>query len=143
MSGESADVAKSDRDARLCIALHDVAPATWPQCVRLLDLVDALGAPPVTLLVVPDWHAQGRIDAAAEFCRAIDSAAPFREPITELVNGTFGVLAASSPCFRQGAASFPRPRREFRGLVRRYGALLLTMIKKVLIAAISFASLCQ
>jgi len=58
---------------RLCIAVHDVAPATWPQCVRLLDLVDALGAPPVTLLVVPDWHAQGRIDAAPKFCRAIDA----------------------------------------------------------------------
>jgi len=59
--------------AHLCIALHDVAPATWPQCARLLDLVDALGAPPLTLLVVPDWHAQGRIDAAPEFRRAIDA----------------------------------------------------------------------
>lgn len=59
--------------ARLCIAMHDVAPATWPQCARLLDLVDALDAPPVTLLVVPDWHAQGRIDAAPEFRRAIDA----------------------------------------------------------------------
>jgi predicted deacetylase len=56
---------------RLCIALHDVAPATWPQCARLLDLVDALGAPPVTLLVVPDWHGQGRIQAAPAFLRAI------------------------------------------------------------------------
>jgi len=59
--------------ARLCIAVHDVAPATWPQCARLLNLVDALGAPPLTLLVVPDWHAQGRIDAAPEFRRAIDA----------------------------------------------------------------------
>lgn len=59
--------------ARLCIALHDVAPATWPQCARLLALVDALGAPPVTLLVVPDWHTRGRIDAAPEFRRAIEA----------------------------------------------------------------------
>lgn len=59
--------------ARLSIALHDVAPATWPQCARLLDLVDALDAPPVTLLVVPDWHARGRIDAAPDFRRAIDA----------------------------------------------------------------------
>ena len=42
--------------AQLCIAVHDVAPATWRQCARLFDLVDALGAPPLTLLVVPDWH---------------------------------------------------------------------------------------
>jgi predicted deacetylase len=57
---------------RLCIAMHDVAPATWPQCARLIELVDALGAPPLTLLVVPDWHGSGRIDAAPEFLRAID-----------------------------------------------------------------------
>ncbi len=59
--------------AQLCIALHDVAPATWPLCARLLDLVDSLGAPPLTLLVVPDWHGSGRIDAAPEFLRAIDA----------------------------------------------------------------------
>ena len=58
---------------RLCIALHDVAPATWPQCARLLDLADSLGAPPLTLLVVPDWHGRGRIDASPEFLRAIDA----------------------------------------------------------------------
>jgi predicted deacetylase len=57
---------------QLCIALHDVAPATWPQCARLLELLDALGAPSVTLLVVPDWHGQGRVDRAPEFLRAID-----------------------------------------------------------------------
>jgi hypothetical protein len=32
---------------------------------------------------------------------------------------------------------------EFHVLLRRYGAMLLTMIKNVLIAAISFATLCQ
>lgn len=57
---------------RLCIALHDVAPATWPRCARLLELLDGLGAPPVTLLVVPDWHAQGRVDCAPDFQRAIE-----------------------------------------------------------------------
>lgn len=65
--------AAAERDLRLCIALHDVAPATWPQCAHLLDLVDSLGAPPVTLLVVPDWHGQGRVDAAPEFLHAIDA----------------------------------------------------------------------
>lgn len=59
--------------ARLCITLHDVAPATWPQCARLLELVDGLGAPPLTLLVVPDWHDRGRIDAAPDFLRAVDA----------------------------------------------------------------------
>ena len=56
----------------LCIALHDVAPATWSQCEALLDLLDGLGASPLTLLVVPDWHARGRIDMDPAFVRAIE-----------------------------------------------------------------------
>jgi predicted deacetylase len=57
---------------QVCIALHDVAPATWPQCAALLGMLDAFGAPPVTLLVVPDWHGRGRIDTAPEFIAAIE-----------------------------------------------------------------------
>ena len=56
----------------LCIAIHDVAPATWPACERLLAMLEGLGAPPLTLLVVPDYHARGRIDADPAFVRAID-----------------------------------------------------------------------
>jgi predicted deacetylase len=40
----------------VAIVVHDVAPATWLQCQALLRMVDALGAPPVTLLVVPHFH---------------------------------------------------------------------------------------
>lgn len=43
----------------LCIALHDVAPATWPQCEALLALLDGIGAAPLTLLAVPDFHGRG------------------------------------------------------------------------------------
>ncbi|HEY0229715.1 MAG TPA: DUF2334 domain-containing protein, partial [Dokdonella sp.] len=56
----------------LCIAVHDVAPATWPQCAALLALLDEFGAPPVTLLVVPDYHHRGRADADIGFRRAIE-----------------------------------------------------------------------
>jgi predicted deacetylase len=58
---------------QVCVVLHDVAPATWPLCARLLDWLDELGAPPVTLLVVPDFHARGRVDATPEFVRAIEA----------------------------------------------------------------------
>ena len=58
---------------RLCIAIHDVAPATWPQCERLLALLDGCGAPPLTLLVVPDFHRRGRIDADAAFRRGVEA----------------------------------------------------------------------
>ena len=48
----------------LCIALHDVAPATWPRCQALLALLDDLGAPPLTLLAVPDFHGRGGFETA-------------------------------------------------------------------------------
>ena len=56
----------------LCIEVHDVAPATWPLCARILERLDALGPVPVTLLVVPDYHHLGRITHHASFLRAID-----------------------------------------------------------------------
>ena len=65
--------ASAVRERTLCIAVHDVAPATWPQCAALLGLLDASGAPPVTLLVVPDYHHRGRADADAGFRRAIEA----------------------------------------------------------------------
>ncbi|HEU4621905.1 MAG TPA: polysaccharide deacetylase family protein [Burkholderiaceae bacterium] len=46
----------------ICIALHDVAPATWPQCERLLAAIDEVAPMAVTLLVVPRWHGD-RVDA--------------------------------------------------------------------------------
>jgi len=56
----------------VCIAIHDIAPATMPACERLLDLLAELGAPPATLLVVPDFHRRGPIDRDLAFVRAID-----------------------------------------------------------------------
>lgn len=56
----------------VCVVLHDVAPATWPACERLLDMIDACGRIPVTLLVVPDYHHRGRIECDTAFRRAIE-----------------------------------------------------------------------
>ncbi|MGA8277603.1 MAG: polysaccharide deacetylase family protein [Rhodanobacteraceae bacterium] len=57
---------------KVCIALHDVAPATWPQCEQLLKLIDDLGRPALTLLVVPDYHGHGRLAENSGVVRAID-----------------------------------------------------------------------
>ena len=58
----------------LCIAIHDVAPATWPECAALLKMLERLGSSlPVTLLIVPDYHRAGRVDAARWFVRAVDA----------------------------------------------------------------------
>ena len=40
----------------LCVSVHDVAPATWPRCERLLQAIEAVADIPVTLLVVPAYH---------------------------------------------------------------------------------------
>lgn len=54
------------------VVLHDVAPATWHACKPLLDMIDACGDIPVTLLVVPDYHHRGSFVSDTDFCRAID-----------------------------------------------------------------------
>ena len=54
------------------VVLHDVAPATWPACAQLLEMIDGCGDVPVTLLVVPDYHHRGRIGDDAAFRSAIE-----------------------------------------------------------------------
>jgi len=56
----------------VCIAVHDVAPATSSQCDVLFDLLRRVGAPPATLLVVPDYHRRGSVERDLAFIRAID-----------------------------------------------------------------------
>ena len=57
----------------LCLALHDVAPATWPACETLLAMLDRLGVAAVTLLVVPDYHRSGRVDCTPWFVAAVNA----------------------------------------------------------------------
>lgn len=44
----------------LCVSIHDVAPATWQLCERLLAAVSAVATVPLTLLVVPAYHGDSR-----------------------------------------------------------------------------------
>ena len=53
----------------LCVSLHDVAPATWPYCQKVLAAVRDVADIPLTLLVVPAYH--GECSAQPEFERAI------------------------------------------------------------------------
>lgn len=62
----------NDVTSALCVSLHDVAPATWPQCVRLLRAVRAVAPIPLTLLVVPAYHRQPVADSVA-FDRLLDA----------------------------------------------------------------------
>jgi uncharacterized protein len=40
----------------LCVSIHDVAGATWTDCLRLRDAVRAVAGIPLTWLVVPCFH---------------------------------------------------------------------------------------
>lgn len=40
----------------LCVAIHDVAPATWSECLHLLHAVRAVADIPLSWLVVPHYH---------------------------------------------------------------------------------------
>ena len=53
----------------VALVLHDVAPSTWPLFVDFVATVDALGDIPLTLLVVPDFHRQGRLDSQPAFVK--------------------------------------------------------------------------
>ena len=50
----------------LCVAIHDVAPATWAECLHLLHAVQAVGAIPITWLVVPRYHGSTRRSGPCE-----------------------------------------------------------------------------
>jgi len=57
----------------MLVSLHDVCPGTWSTYKPFLDELDAyLPHLRYTLLVVPDFHRQGRIDRYHGFCSAMD-----------------------------------------------------------------------
>ncbi|WP_229413711.1 DUF2334 domain-containing protein [Massilia violaceinigra] len=63
--------APPNEQAALCVVIHDVAPATWPDCLRLLQAVRAVADIPLTWLAVPRWH--GGEDRSPACEAALDS----------------------------------------------------------------------
>ena len=56
----------------LCVSIHDVAPATWPDCLRLVQAIRAVADIPLTWLVVPHYHFRPERSPAME--AALDAA---------------------------------------------------------------------
>jgi predicted deacetylase len=50
----------------LCVSIHDVAPATWLDCQRLVQAIRAVADIPLTWLVVPHYHFRPERSAAME-----------------------------------------------------------------------------
>ena len=44
----------------LCVSIHDVAPATWAECLHLLHAIRAVADIPLSWLVVPCYHGSTR-----------------------------------------------------------------------------------
>jgi predicted deacetylase len=52
----------------LCVSIHDVAPATWSDCLRLVQAVRAVADIPLTWLVVPHYHFRPEASPAMDAC---------------------------------------------------------------------------
>lgn len=52
---------------KVCVVMHDVAPATWGRCQILLQALDAVASVPITLLVVPEYHGGLNVQDAPDF----------------------------------------------------------------------------
>jgi len=50
----------------LCVSIHDVAPATWDDCMRLAQALREVAELPLTWLVVPQYHRPGGEPARME-----------------------------------------------------------------------------
>jgi predicted deacetylase len=50
----------------LCVSIHDVAPATWSDCLRLVHAIRAVADIPLTWLVVPHYHFRPERSASME-----------------------------------------------------------------------------
>ncbi|QYF93872.1 polysaccharide deacetylase family protein [Massilia sp. PAMC28688] len=50
----------------LCVSIHDVAPATWAECLHLLHAIRAVADIPLSWLVVPCYHGSLRISRPYE-----------------------------------------------------------------------------
>ena len=64
-------MAESMNAPAVLLVLHDVAPQTWDDYQPFVEAVDALGAVPMTWLVVPDFHKHNALDAHPAFCRVL------------------------------------------------------------------------
>jgi predicted deacetylase len=68
---EGASVSQTDHPAApqmLCVSIHDVAPATWTDCLRLVEAVRAVADVPLTWLVVPHYHFRPEQSLGMEAC---------------------------------------------------------------------------
>lgn len=57
----------------VCISVHDVSPSTWRSVMPLIALLGRVGAPPTTLLVVPQFHGHRAARDDSTLVREVDA----------------------------------------------------------------------
>ncbi len=80
----------------LCISIHDVAPATWPQCRQLIAALREVADLPLGLLLVPRWHGRG-LDGEAGFIAALQAMLDECRGHEVLLHGLYHVDDAHAP----------------------------------------------
>lgn len=68
LHANAAGAASTANGQLLCVSIHDVAPATWSDCLRLVQAVRAVADIPLTWLVVPHYHFRPERSGAMEAC---------------------------------------------------------------------------
>lgn len=59
-------------NARVCLVMHDVAPATWERCEAVMQRLASVCDGPWTFLAVPNYHRRGRLDRDDHFRRGLN-----------------------------------------------------------------------
>ncbi len=80
----------------LCISIHDVAPATWPQCRQLIAALRAVADLPLGLLLVPRWHGRS-LDGEAGFIAALQALLDEAHGHEVLLHGLYHFDDAQAP----------------------------------------------
>jgi hypothetical protein len=62
-----------DAGPATAIAIHDVSPATWTECRELLSMLDSIGARPLSLLVIPQYHYRAAVLRDRAFRQAMEA----------------------------------------------------------------------
>lgn len=108
---------RPELNAAVAIALHDVSPATWRECGALLQMLDDVGATPLTLLVVPDYHFRAPVADDVRFVQAMNERLQRGDEL--VLHGLHHIDTAPSPRTLRGYVErriFTRAEGEFAAL---------------------------
>ena len=79
----------------MAVAVHDVSPATWSECRELFAMLDDVGAAPLSLLVIPNYHHRAMASADRSFVKAMEARLARGDEL--VLHGYFHLDEAAAP----------------------------------------------